>query len=153
MTIDYAVGGAEVLDGAMAIMARAFDPRFGESWSAAQCSGVLAMPGATLIVASGDTEPIGFALLRTIAGEAELMLIAVHPAARGHGIGRGLLEQVMTLARSNGAQRLFLEVRSDNDAIALYEQAGFCRVGRRTGYYRGNDGRVRDALTFRRILD
>ncbi len=152
MTIDYEIVRAGALDEAMAVMAHAFDPAFGEAWSASQCSGVLAMPGATLLIARHDDAPIGFALIRTIVGEAELMLIAVLPAARTNGVGRALLEQAMVAAQRGGAKHAFLEVRADNQAIALYEQAGFRRVGMRANYYRGGDGQVRNALTFRRAL-
>lgn len=135
----------------MAIMRRAFDPRFGEGWTAAQCHGVLAMPGATLIIAR-DEQPVGFALVRVVAGEAELMLLAVLPEMRGRGIGRSLLSESMSLAARLGASAYFLEVRSDNPAIKLYEGQGLNRVGERRDYYRGNDGLRRDAITYRAAL-
>ena len=152
MTLEFECGGAEVLDVAMVVMRCAFDPRFGEAWNAAQCAGVLALPGSMLIIARAGELPIGFCLVRTMAEEVELMLIAVVPDARGRGVGRALLEEAMTRAQANGALRAFLEVRSDNAAIALYQKSGFGRVGVRANYYRGSDGHLRDAFTFRRDL-
>lgn len=42
-----------------------------------------------------------------------------------------------------------LEVRASNNAVHLYEKTGFEYVHRRPGYYRGNDGQLYDALSFR----
>jgi [ribosomal protein S18]-alanine N-acetyltransferase len=145
------VHGIEALDEAMAIMVRAFDPRYGEAWSTAQCTGVLSMPGAALLIARGEGVE-GFAMVRTIAGEAELMLLAVLPEARGRGVGRALLKATLERARFAGAEHYFLEVRADNSAIALYASEGLTQVGVRRDYYRGNDGQRRDALTFKMSL-
>ena len=152
MTLTCSRHSVEALDDAMTVMATAFDPAFGEGWSAAQCSGVLAMPGATLIVARADSVPIGFALVRALAGEAELMLLGVSPDARGRGVGRRLVEDSFAVARAAGCSHYFLEVRSDNPAISLYHRLSFVQVGIRRNYYRGTGGVVRDALTYRRAL-
>lgn len=143
--------GLDGLDDAMMVMRCAFDPQFGEMWSAPQCAGVLSMPGADLLIAR-NPDTVGFALLRTIAEEAELMLLAVAPDARRTGVGRTLLEHSFRWAASAGAKQFFLEVRNDNPAIGLYEALGLFEVGRRHNYYRGNDGYCRDALTFRLSL-
>ena len=143
--------GVEGLPDAMTVMAHAFDPQFGEAWNTAQCTGVLAMPGAELLIARHDV-PVGFALLRTVIDEAELMLLAVTPTVRGQGIGRALLQHSIGLATKSGAVSYFLEVRGDNPAIKLYEQAGLEQVGLRRDYYRGANGNRRDALTYRLSL-
>ncbi len=143
--------GVDGLAEAMPVMVRAFDPQFGEAWTAAQCTGVLAMPGAHLLIARAP-EPVGFALLRTVIDEAELMLLAVTPEVRGQGIGRALLQHSIDLATASGAVSYFLEVRSDNPAIVVYESLGIRQVGVRPNYYRGNDGNGRDALTYRLSL-
>ena len=44
----------------------------------------------------------------------------------------------------------FLEMRADNDAAYLYKRSGFVECGRRRDYYRGGDGKLRDAITMRR---
>ena len=96
------------------------------------------MTGVTLRLAAGDDGRIvGFALLRAIADEAELLLIAVDPGAQQGGIGGALLDDFISLATARGARRLHLEVRDGNSAIVLYERAGFKLVGRRRDYYRG----------------
>lgn len=151
MSVALSIKGVDGLDDAMQVMGRAFEPAFGEAWTAAQCTGVLAMPGAALVIAC-DTEPLGFALIRTVIDEAELMLLAVVPEAREQGVGRALLEQSMRHARDGGARHYLLEVRSDNSALSLYRQLGLQQVGIRRNYYRGHDGIFRDALTYRRTL-
>jgi putative acetyltransferase len=56
----------------------------------------------------------------------EVAKMAVTVSARGAGIGRKLLEQVIAAARELGATRLFLETnRKLAPAIRLYESAGF----------------------------
>lgn len=139
-------GDAADLAEVMATMESAFDPLFGEAWTHAQCLGILAMPGVWLTLAR-DGGPVGFALTRVIADEAELLLLAVHGDRRRQGIGRALLDRTRAIAAARGAARLFLEVRNGNPARSLYDRAGFREVGCRRGYYRGRDGRPYDAHT------
>lgn len=140
--------GGDDMDAVMAIMGAAFEPTYGEAWTRSQCAGILPMAGVSLRLAtSGDGGVIGFALMRAIADEAELLLIAVDPAAQQRGVGAALVEDFIAFAATRGARRLHLEVRDGNSAILLYERAGFSLVGRRRDYYRGSDGHKRDALT------
>ncbi len=141
-------GGAADLDEIVAVMERAFDPQFGEAWTRSQCTGILPMPGLRLTIAKeGAGCTVGFSLSRTIAGEAELLLIAVHPDERRRGVGQILLDDFLQNARAAGASRLHLEVRDGNTAIAMYRRAGFSPAGRRRKYYRGKDGSQFDALS------
>jgi GNAT superfamily N-acetyltransferase len=56
----------------------------------------------------------------------------VAPQARGHGVGRGLVEAVADWARENGAPRLDLSVIEGNaPAEALFEATGFRATGER----------------------
>lgn len=140
--------GGDDMNSVMDIMATAFEPSFGEAWTRSQCEGIMPMAGVSLRLAErGEGEIAGFALIRAIAEEAELLLIAVDPAARQAGIGAALLGDFVTIAKGHGVRRLHLEVRDGNTAIKLYERAGFALVGRRRDYYRGQDGNKRDALT------
>lgn len=134
---------------AMPVMTRAFDPAFGEAWTAAQLAGVLTMPGTWLTLARVDAATLGFALVRSVLDECELLLLAVDPLWRGRRIGSSLLTHSLSTARGRGILSMNLEVRASNKAIALYENAGFEYVHRRLGYYRGNDGQLHDALSFR----
>ncbi len=122
-------------------------------WDAANWHDLLAMPGAFSLLASTPPDsPVGFALGRVVADEAELIAIGVIPAARGRGIGRLLLHAVTAHARGAAAATLFLEVAAPNRrARALYHGAGFALVGRRPNYYLAQDG-VHDALVLRLSL-
>jgi ribosomal-protein-alanine N-acetyltransferase len=145
--------GHDQLDDVMGVMGAAFDPRYGESWTLLQCSGILPMPGVTLKIArKKDGTAAGFALFRTIADESELLLLAVHPNCRRTGVGTALLEDFLNSARRAGACRVHLEMRENNPAIRMYSSAGFAQVGRRRNYYSGEDGTRFDALTLSRSV-
>ncbi|MEX0608684.1 MAG: GNAT family N-acetyltransferase [Balneolaceae bacterium] len=51
--------------------------------------------------------------------------VAVHPDARGLGIGTKMLKKVEAEAQEMGCSRITLEVREDNPAQKLYEKVGF----------------------------
>lgn len=147
-------GSAKDLDSVMSIMNDAFDPAFGEAWTRAQCAGILPMPGVRLTIAEDQNrEPVGFSLHRTVADEAELLLVAVSPHARRGGIGRKLLERFVEDAAEAGVHQVHLEVRENNHALAMYQAAGFRPLGRRKDYYCGKNGNSFDALTFARGLE
>ena len=142
-------GNSTDLTGVMAIMTAAFSPRFGEAWTRSQCAGILPMTGVSLMLARdrSSPQPVGFSLFRTIGGEAELLLLAVVPDKQGRGIGRQLLDEFVEHARGAGANRVHLEVRDGNPAVAMYRRADFAPAGRREKYYRGDDGSQYDAIT------
>ncbi|MTI88440.1 MAG: GNAT family N-acetyltransferase [Balneolaceae bacterium] len=51
--------------------------------------------------------------------------VAVHPDARGMGVGTKLLETVEREAEEMGCSKITLEVREDNPARRLYEKKGY----------------------------
>ncbi|MFT8592809.1 MAG: ribosomal protein S18-alanine N-acetyltransferase [Bifidobacterium sp.] len=68
--------------------------------------------------------------------DAELMTIGVDAPYQRQGIGSAILEALLTQAATQGARRMLLEVRVDNDAaISMYEAFGFARIGLRRRYY------------------
>ncbi|TFI56483.1 GNAT family N-acetyltransferase [Sphingomonas parva] len=139
------------LDAVMRVMIDSFDPAFGEAWTAPQCAGLLPLPGVWLVLArDGVGAPLGFALSRTVAGEAELLLLAVKKSAQRRGVGDRLMQRFIRDAGERGAERLHLEVRDGNQAIGLYRRHGFSEVGRRRNYYSGASGQRFDALTLAR---
>ena len=113
-------------------------------WSAAEISDLLASPLSFAL-----SEPQGFILGRVVAGEAEVLTIAVEPAAQGRGIGGRLLARFLAEAAQRGAATVFLEVAAPNGAArALYARAGFVETGLRPGYF----GSGLDAVVMRRAL-
>lgn len=95
----------------------------------------------------------GFVLAREVAGEAEILTIAVAEKAGRSGLGWRLMRAAMGEAHLRGATEMFLEVDSANaPAIALYAKLGFAKVGERAAYYAGKDGARSTALVMRRDL-
>lgn len=82
---------------------------------------------------SGDSQPAGFLVMRTLApGEHELLNLAVAPELRRKKVASDLLRYAMDLAP--GAW--FLEVRASNEAAQnLYKSFGFTISGKRKKYY------------------
>lgn len=123
--------------------ARAFPPA--ERWSAEAFAAQLGVPGTFGFIDGRG----GFVLARCTADEAEILTLAVDPAARRQGTGRALLGTAIACARVRGASAMLLEVAAANDAaLALYAAAGFSPVGRRPRYYPGGA----DALILRRAI-
>lgn len=149
----------ELLDNIMGVMDTAFDPAFGESWTRPQVLGSLMLGNCHCGLLDKAGRPpakgaraAGFYLSRNAFDEEELLLLAVQPAARRRGIATLLLGELAAGARMRGARRIFLEMRQGNPAELLYRAWGFSPVGRRPNYYRGEDGRRIDAITFEKIL-
>ncbi len=118
-----------------------------QRWSASSVAGALAVPGTGALVAPGAC-----AILRVAADEAEILTIAVLPAARRQGHGARLVRACVAEAAASGAVRIHLEVAASNAAgRALYRAAGFAETGRRPGYYRGPQGREDAVLMGREI--
>ena len=116
-----------------------------EPWDAAAFAGLLASPGmfALLTLGGGEGEPAGFILARAIAGEAEIVTIAVNPAHQRAGLGAALLRGALEAASGAGAEAVFLEVAENNNpAYQLYTRHGFIKIGRRPNYYRQKDAAV-----------
>jgi ribosomal-protein-alanine N-acetyltransferase len=93
---------------------------------------------------------IGFIMSRMVAGEAEILSVAVAPARRGKGLARRLLDLHLRRLAGLGTRAIFLEVGEDNAAaLKLYRRAGFGEVGRRGGYYIDTTGNRSTALVLR----
>jgi ribosomal-protein-alanine N-acetyltransferase len=117
-----------------------FTARWDQPWTQRAFAEVLQMPGAGACIAAVGAEPVGFAVARVAADEAELLLIGVHPEHRRAGHAGMLLEHLVAVLQAAGAARLFLEVAEANAAaIAFYRRAGFEPVGRRAKYYANQD--------------
>ncbi|WP_199261960.1 GNAT family N-acetyltransferase [Paracoccus binzhouensis] len=100
-------------------------------WSAAEFEDLLQSPLNFLLA-----RPEGFLLGRAVAGEAELLTLAVAPEARRQGLASRLLGDFAAASRARGAELAFLEVAADNaGAMALYAGQGWQIAGRRRNYY------------------
>lgn len=109
-------------------------------WSRKLFEDELGSERSRFIVAEREGNILGYACLRIVAPEAELLDIAVSPEAARSGIGRDLLGRLHDEARAADCGKIFLEVRESNaPARALYGAFGYRIVGRRPKYYNGED--------------
>ena len=122
---------------------------FDHAWSADEIAQLLDGPGGFALLVENES-PLAFILCRAVAGEAEILTLAVDPALRRRGLARALVEAAAGAGEMAGADVMFLEVAHDNlPALGLYEAAGFARAGLRRGYYdRGAAGSA-DAVVMR----
>ena len=146
--IEITLGTPDDVAAIMPVMSDAFDPEFGEAWSAVQCLSALSMPCSRLFLAkSNDDAVVGFAITRWVVDEEELLMIGVLNEFRKQKIASSMLDNIRSCAASGGRNKIFLEVREDNSARNFYHNYGFSEIGRRRGYYMGIDGKMRDAVT------
>jgi ribosomal-protein-alanine acetyltransferase len=104
-------------------------------WSARDLMELIAT-GTRVWVAEEDGRAVGAIAARVVAGEAELLNLAVAAKSRRNGIGRALVREVLEYTVASRARRVFLEVRSSNrGAQAFYLRLGFSQDGRRRNYY------------------
>jgi ribosomal-protein-alanine N-acetyltransferase len=97
-------------------------------------------PGVHFLVARTPDRPVAGCIIGDhYHGDARVMNIAVHPAARRQGIGTRLL---LALEATFPIGDVVLMAEEPNrGAQALYEQSGFERTGRAANYYgRGHHG-------------
>lgn len=145
--IEIVEGDASDIAAIIPIMEDAFDPRFGEAWTAAQCLSAMAIPGCRLLLARTADETTGFALSRWVLDSEELLMIGVASQWQRRNIGSLLLAEIVSKAREEQRSQLFLEVRDGNSANGFYSRFGFRPIGQRKQYYKGPDGIRPDAIT------
>ena len=135
------------------VLAEIHASAFDRPWSAAEIAVLLDSPGTLALLPSGDRK--GFVMVRALAGEAEILTLAVAPEGRRQGQARALMQAAIVQALARQAGTLFLEVAADNAAaLGLYEGLGFEMAGRRKGYYdRGAASPRIDALVMRLCLN
>ena len=109
-----------------------------DAWSKSNMKSELLAPHTTYVVAEEDNSLIGYAGLSKLANSesADIQTIAVSESHRGQGIGRALMESLLSYAREQGAKEVFLEVREDKPTPQnLYGFLGFVTIDRRENYY------------------
>jgi ribosomal-protein-alanine N-acetyltransferase len=126
---------------------------FPTPWTAAFFEKELSTPFARLVVGvtqrSWQESVVGYTCRWRVTDEVHLLNVAVHPAWRGYGVGRRLVEAVLAEGRTTQARSVFLEVRAGNaPARRLYARLGFTELGIRRGYY----GVGQDAIVMERRL-
>ena len=117
-------------------------------WSASEYDTLLKDPRTVLV-----QDSCYFAIGRLVAGEAELLMIAVTQEHQGRGLGRRSLNIFEEVLIAKGATCCFLEVAKTNiSACTLYETEGFDVISTRKAYYQlGKNNRV-DALIMQKMF-
>lgn len=92
---------------------------------------------------TSNNEIVGFAGIKLIVDEAEIMNIVVKKSYRNLKIGSLLLENLILLCKSNNISSIFLEVNENNKiAQKLYNHFDFKNISVRKNYYNKNNGIV-----------
>ena len=121
---------------------------FSVPWSENSIRYELTNPLSLWFVAVDGEKLLGYIGSQTVMDEADMMNVAVDPAARRRGIALRLVQALVQALAAKQVRALTLEVRAGNEpAKALYEQLGFLQVGRRPNYYRNPK---EDALILRK---
>jgi ribosomal-protein-alanine N-acetyltransferase len=125
---------------------------FHRGWSDGEFEALLIDRNVVAHRAVAGRSLVGFILSRVVAGEAEILSVAVATSRRGEGLARRLLDLNLRRLAALGARTVFLEVDEGNEpARRLYRRTGFREVGRRPGYYPAGQGAAA-ALILRRDL-
>lgn len=119
----------------VAVLAEMEQRCFSDAWSENMVRDLVDSSWDKVWVLESETI-LGFINYRFIAGEGELMRIAVLPEQRGHGYSKKLMDTMMEDAFQNQITDLTLEVRAGNEpAIGLYKAYGFVEEAVRKNYY------------------
>jgi ribosomal-protein-alanine N-acetyltransferase len=101
---------------------------------------------------SGE-QVLAYWLLMHAPDASHLLNFSVEPSRQRQGLGSRLLNRLLGVLRAQRVDAVVLEVRPSNlGALALYERAGFERIGVRRGYYPAADRQREDAIVMRRDL-
>ncbi len=120
--------------------------------------GVKNDPKALMLIAVIEGEHAGNCSLMTIAPFRRYahrceVAIALYQKYCGAGIGKIMLETVLSIAKETGYEQAELEVIKDNEkAISLYHKLGFEIYGTFPHNMKYTDGTYGDALWMRKVL-
>lgn len=109
----------------------------GSPWKVLQFATDLTNSQTVYLGAFKDQQLLGFISYQQLFDEVEITNVAVHEAFKGQGIGKTLVEHLLTtVATVDFDTRIFLEVRESNRvAQQLYRHFGFEMINRRKKYY------------------
>ena len=136
-----------VLQALSDIHAEAFQAMDERPWRPQEFLSLIEMPGVVVRLTDDGTDVAGYILYRSVADEAELITVALRPGYQGRGIAAGLMHDMIRDLAERGVEKIFLEVREDNErALKLYKDFAFTTCGKRPDYYQTQSGKRFDAL-------
>lgn len=123
---------------------------FPAPWSKQMFLDEMSNSNARLIVFKLHGSLVAYMCFWQVLDEAHLMNIAVHPAHRGKGYGKILMDHLDKICRDGGVKRIILEVARRNIvARNLYKKCGFSSIGFRRKYYAAVQD---DAIVMQKLL-
>ena len=119
---------------------------FDDYWNYDILRNELKTENSKYLVAKLNEEIVGFAGIKVIVDETDIMNIVVKKTFRNQGIGTLLLKKLMDLSRKSNCTSLTLEVMEENyPAIHLYKNLGFTQIGIRKNYYQDKNALIMKA--------
>lgn len=116
---------------------------FDDFWNYDILKSELLSDSSKYIIAKLNDNIVGFAGLKLILDEAEIMNIVVKKSCRNRGIGSLLMKKLFSICNNLDVSTINLEVNECNvSAINLYKKFGFKVVGFRKNYYDNGNGAV-----------
>ena len=95
---------------------------------------------------------LGHLVVSIVLKEAHILNICLYPEYQNKGWGRKLLDEAETIAKNNGAETCFLEVRPSNKSgLHIYQSEAYNEIGLRKNYYPADKGRE-DAIVMAKTL-
>ncbi|MGN1372485.1 MAG: ribosomal protein S18-alanine N-acetyltransferase [Candidatus Coproplasma sp.] len=121
----------------------------GESWGYGTLASSFENSQYSMFVAEEGGEVAGYGCISVSFENCDLENVLVAEEYRRSGVGRRILNELISEAKSRGAENMFLEVRVSNaPAMRLYLSSGFIGVYARSRYY--SDGE--DCLVMKKSL-
>lgn len=109
---------------------------FSDPWSRSSIKSEIDNDNTYFVVAKQNNKIIGYASMWVMLDHCEISSLSTHIDFRKIGIGKKLVENLIEFAKSEDVEYISLEVRESNhNAIRLYENCGFKRIGIRKNFY------------------
>lgn len=116
---------------------------FDAFWNTSTLKNEIKAENSNYIVAKFGQEIVGFAGIKVMVDQADIMNIVVRKDYRNQGIGGLLLKRLIALSKELKLDSITLEVMEENySAIHLYKNFGFEQIGTRKNYYQDKNGLI-----------
>ena len=142
--VEFYVSPAQIDD--YPFLAKIHGQGFDSAWNEDELVSSVAAKGTSCLVANirgkGNKGPKGFLLLRALAGQSEILTLAIDREYRRRGMARALMGHAIRQLQAERIAQLFLEVSESNvAALNLYRSLKFKQISRRKSYYKSRSVR------------